>query len=139
MKRTIITAVGAAALFVAGCSGGDEAAKPSVTTVTESITSAPATTTRDLQSTLNGLEALYLSQVQSVTPSLTDNERIDYGYATCHELDEGKTLNDAVIFLQVNHRVPRQEAAFVAMSSPQYLCTEHKERVTAEMKELAGS
>lgn len=116
--------------------GTDEASEPSIITVTQSA--GPATTTRALQQTLNGLEALYLSRVQSVTPSLIDNERIDYGYSTCQRLDEGKTLNDAVIALQLNHRVQRQEAAFIAMWSPQHLCTEHKDQVATEMNELAG-
>lgn len=139
MKRLILVAA-AASLLVAGCSGGDDAAtETSVKTVTESVTAAPATTTtRELATDLNGSEALYLAQVHSVTPSLTDNERIDYGYSTCQRLDEGKSLNDAVIALQVNYQVPRQEAALIAMSTPLYLCVEHKDRVRAEMQDLAG-
>ena len=139
MKRALLAAVGAASVVLAGCSsGGEDTAVTSVKTVTESVTAAPTTTTRDLQTDLTGAEALYLSNVQPLTPSLTDSERVDYGYSTCQRLDEGKSLNAAVIALQVNYQVPREEAAYVAMSAPLNLCVEHKARASAEMRDLAG-
>lgn len=137
MRRTVLTFL-AAPLIVAGCTSASDGESSVSSSVDPTTSSATATTAPTAAGAGAVAEAQYLTLVRTSTPSLNDQGRIYQGYNVCLNLTEGKSLNESVIDLQIEYGVPREQAAIIAMSAPAYLCTEHKDRIRAEIDNLPG-